>query len=215
MIRTKSCNYCKGGSRFHLCMALSCTCLLLAFSLTARALTNVPPLFARFSTNPPGSYSLDCPWTGQSKITFASHESPEWQEWEGEPRLNTLIVTDTNEVTLPVNSLVLAQIYRFDDGGDGLVNCHVYRRVLPTDAAITNCATVGALVNILGQPPPRLDPFDQFIWEVFTVSSTNTIEVLTVQRSSDLLPPSRWKIRRGMLKEAPLLRPKRNASRAE
>jgi hypothetical protein len=191
-----------GASKSH--GGLFCFCaVLICYACQPRSATK--PLLP-FPTNAPMSYRLlDRPWIGENKVVIRTGSyaaAPSEFAWEKEIRLVGMQVTreeGTDLGVLPPKSLILWSEIRFDDGSAGAMT-YIYRPALPTASGITNCATLDCLVELLGEPEARVDPFDQFVWHVFTMKSTNTMDVLTVHRTSTAFP-SAFELFRAIVKQ--------------
>ena len=77
---------------------------------------------------------------------------------------------------------------------------HTYRPALPDDTAIRACTTITTFTNLLG--PPQVQDGAPFTasWDFFTLTSTNTIEALSVFTSRNDInsPIDSLEIRRGI-----------------
>ena len=175
-------------------------------SVTADTSTNVP---APFSTKAPGVYHLDRPWVGESRTVVqtglfsGNANSNELEKLERVLRFDSFTVRDKSSADQPGKFSLSESKGRTKDGWLETM-FHVYRLVLPSDAAIQACSTVPNLADLLGEPHETDGAPYAASWRFFTFTPSNTIETLSV-----FCVCKQWKgpvdgltIRRGIAKQS-------------
>src|ERR1041385_242079 len=124
-------------------------------SAGAAPLTNLPP---PFSTNVPGQYPLERPWLGRSTTTVSTGHFAKFPDAPELRKLKTELRFDLFSLSFkpsPFNfgPQIISKTEGKTPNGWAHSNLHSYRSALPSDGAITLCATVPALTNLLGEPP--------------------------------------------------------------
>jgi hypothetical protein len=149
--------------------------------------TNVP---TPFSTKTPGTYFLEHPWVGESKIVvgtgfFASPTMPDVKKRERQIRFDLFSVLEKPSPGLHA-SLLLGESMGQSKEGWSQTMVHGYRPTLPDNAAIHACSTVPEILKLLGDPIIADGEPYSASWAFFTFTSTNTIEAVSVFCMGDL-----------------------------
>jgi hypothetical protein len=129
-------------------------------------------------TNLPCRVRLQPSWTGNAKPTVRTgcFTNANLRQIDSELRFDWFRYSDNPNVW-HFGPRTISQ----SAGGDSTMAIHTYRPDLPTDAVIQGCKTISALTNVLGPSQGFHDgaPFSAG-WRFFTLTSTNTVETLSV-----------------------------------
>jgi hypothetical protein len=187
--------------------ALAVTAAVMLAPAPAAVLTQLPHPFC---TNVAGVHLLNPPFIGKSKATvrtgfFATVNKPDVEKLNSELHFD-LFTLETNRPSRYFNygSHVISQRHELTTNGWRHSKLHSYRSTLPSDVAIKACANVTALRKLLGEPQVTDGPPFLAVWSLFTVSSKNAVEALSVacfaERNDGVIES--LEIRRGIAERA-------------
>jgi hypothetical protein len=180
--------------------------LMLIALLTASAAQDVAPA-SPLSATTPGYYPLKRPSVGDEKTTVLAGFYQKLEHARTcSVQLDLLTITDTSWRRVPVGTRVLSQRIRQTTNGWQHTNLHYYRQSLPTDEQIKACATVSNLVQLIGEPDWAEGAPYSAGWAVFTITSTNTVETLSIhcgaeRWTADKIPIEALEVQRGAIRE--------------